>query len=77
MSAEIQTAEERRLLRRARLRWRGWHVTCSHCQPRSAGAAPLDVERLITLIEAEGVVQWGDEGHRKRFLALLAEGTDR
>jgi hypothetical protein len=32
---------------------------------------PLDVVRLM---ENEGVVTWGDDGHRDRFLAALREG---
>jgi hypothetical protein len=47
-----------------------------------AALAPADptadlraVERIIVAMEREGVVEWGDSRHRRRFILALAAST--
>jgi hypothetical protein len=44
----------------------GMPVPCQHRQPADPSGLR---EALVVAMENEGVVTWGDEGHRARFLA--------
>lgn len=57
---------------------------CRHCTAHRAEAATpaVDVEAdirraTVERMENEGVVTWGDEGHRARFMAWLDEEAAR
>ena len=39
--------------------------------------APAEGLRVVEAMENEGVVTWGDDGHRARFLAALTPEDDR
>jgi hypothetical protein len=49
--------------------WRAIRARLPFIEREAAAATPsLDVERLVRLIENEGVVRWADDGHRARFI---------
>lgn len=53
----------------------GWH---EYAPVEQEAARPLpEPQRIVVLMENEGVVQWGDEGHRQRFLEWIGVIPDR
>ena len=49
--------------------WRAIRARLPFIEREAAAATlSLDVERLVRLIENEGVVRWADDGHRARFI---------